>query len=84
MTHINIDRLISSCDDLQRRTIYAAGCMHSSARAFDACMRAFDRADLPAEAVTFRVFLNAPVMEYGEITIHRDGCMETRLAQSDN
>lgn len=80
MTSINIDRLLESCDQLQRRTCTAEGCMSSSVRCFNACMRAFDRKDLPAEAVTFRIFLNAPVMKYGEATIHRDGHMEMRIA----
>jgi len=78
MISINIERLIKSCDALQRRTSIADGCMHSSARCFDACMRAFDRKDLPTEAVTFRIFLNVPVMQYGEATIYRDGRMEMR------
>jgi len=78
MTAINIERLIEACDTLQRRTTYAEGCMHTSARCFDACMRAFDCKALPAEAVTFRIFLNAPVLQYGEATIHRDGRMEMR------
>ena len=78
MTNINIEKLIEACDTLQRRTTYAKGCMHSSSKCFDACMRAFDKHDLPAEAVTFRIFLNAPVMKYGEATIHRDGRMEMR------
>lgn len=78
MTHnINIDGVIAACDTLQRRTIPTKGCMHSSVRCFDACMRAFD-SKLPAEAVTFRIFLNAPVMKPGEATIHRDGCLEMR------
>lgn len=80
MTNADIDRLLKSCDALQRRTAYAEGCMSSSARCFDACMRAFDRKTLPANAVTFRVYLNAPVMKYGEATIYRDGRMEIRLA----
>lgn len=75
MNNINIDRLIESCDTLQRRTCTAEGCMSSSVRCFDACMRAFDNA-LPAQAITFRVFLNAPVMKYGEATIYMDGHME--------
>ena len=78
MTPINITALIDSCDALQRRTIYRPGCMHLSYRAFDACMRAFDCKALPAEAVTFKVYFNVPVMQEGEATIHRDGRMEMR------
>lgn len=79
MTTINIHGVIAACDTLQRRTVRADGCMHSSVRCFNACMRAFD-CKLPAEAVTFRIYLNAPVMKYGEATIYRDGRMEMRTA----
>lgn len=78
MTQINISALINSCDALQRRTISKEGFMHSSCRCFDACMRLFDRKKLPAEAVTFQVYFNAPVMKQGEATIYRDGRMEMR------
>lgn len=80
MTNINIDRLIESCDALQRRTCYHDGCMHVSSKCFMACLRAFEDKALPAEAITFRVFLNVPVMRFGEATIHRDGSMEIRIA----
>lgn len=75
---IDIDNLIKSCDLLQQRTISCAGYMHSSVRCFDACMRAFDRKALPAEAITFAVYFNAPVMKPGKATIYRDGRMEMR------
>jgi hypothetical protein len=78
MKKINVAKLIESCDALQRRTITAEGCMHSSSRCFDACMRAFDKKDLPAESITFKVFFNAPVMKYGEATLNRDGSMQMR------
>lgn len=78
MTHINIPALINSCDALQRRTISKKGFMHSSCKCFDACMRLFDRKNLPAEAVTFQVYFNAPVMKYGEATLNRDGSMQMR------
>lgn len=77
MTTIDIDRLIDSCDALQRRTTAEPGYMHSSCRCFDACMRAFD-CRVPAEAITFSIFLNAPVLKPGEATIYRDGHMEMR------
>ena len=82
MTQINVSKLIESCDALQRRTIWKEGFMHSSCMCFDACMRLFDRKTLPAEAVTFRVFFNAPVMKQGEATIHRDGRMEMRTVEA--
>ena len=79
MTNINIDKLIESCDILQRHTdAFVEGCVHGSPKVFRACMTNFDREVLPAEAVTFRVFLSYPVASYGEATIHRDGTMEIR------
>ena len=72
MESINVERLIQACDTLERRTTNASGCMHSSSRCFYACMKAFRE----AEAITFRVFLNSPIMEYGEATIHRTGKLE--------
>lgn len=77
MTNKEIDMLLKNCDELQRRTQWAEGCMYNSVRCFDACMRAFDTDVLPAEAIAFKVFLTAPIMQYGEIRIHRDGRMET-------
>lgn len=77
MTDINIPKIIDSCDLLQHRTCYVKGCMHSSVRCFDSLMRAFTGKPA-AEAVTFKIFLNAPIMGYGEATIHRDGSMEMR------
>ena len=77
MTNIEIDRLIDSCVKLQRRTAPEPGYMHSSCRCFDACMRAFD-CRVPAEAITFSIFLNAPVLKPGEATIYRDGHMEMK------
>ena len=75
-TPINTDQLIRSCDLLQQRTISLAGYMHTSSRCFDACMRAFDNSKLPANAITFKVYLNAPIMRPGEATLYRDGRME--------
>lgn len=49
----------------------------SSTYLFNACMRAFTGTP-KAEAVTFSVFINAPVMKWGEATIHRDGAVELR------
>lgn len=79
MKPINYSKVAEACDFIQRHTIFHAGYMHSSVRAFDALMRSFD-CTLPAEAVTFRIFLNAPVMAPGEITVHRDGSYEVRRA----
>lgn len=72
MGNINVEKLIEACDLLERRTVSTDGCMHSSSKCFYACMKAFRE----AEAITFRVFLNSPIMEYGEATIHRTGKLE--------
>lgn len=72
MTDLNIDGILNACDAVQRRTIYAEGYMHSCVRCFDACMRAFTGKPA-AEAVTYKIYLNAPIMKPGEVTIHRNG-----------
>ena len=77
MSTINLEGVLNACDTLQRRTIMQDGCMHSSVRCFDACMRAFTGKPA-AEAITFRIYLNAPVMRPGEATIHRDGAIQMR------
>ena len=77
MTTINISGVINACDTLSNRIITVGGERRGSAFLIDQCMRAFD-CKLPAEAVTFSVFINAPVMKDGEATIHRDGRLEMR------
>lgn len=78
--NINVIKVIESCDWIQQKTISASGYAHSSCRVFDACMRAFDGKP-NAEAVTFRVYFNSPVMKAGEVTIHRDGSRESRTTK---
>ena len=79
MNNIDIEKLIKNCDILQKYTVpFKDGCMHSSVRCFDACMRTFDREVLPAEAITFKIYLAAPVNAYGKATFYRDGKMEIR------
>ena len=77
-----LDNLLKTCDALQRRTILADGCMNSSVRAFNACMRAFT-GKLPANSVTFRVYLNAPVMKPGFCKIYADGHAEYSMTDPD-
>lgn len=76
MTNINIDKLIASCDSLAHKIVTIGGEHHGSSFIFNQCMRAFDCKALPAEAITFSVFLNAPVMKDAEATIYRDGTLE--------
>lgn len=83
MVQINVDEIIKSCDKLQRRTLSLKGYAHGSCRFFNICMRAFD-CSVPAEAVTFRVYINAPVMKEGEATIYRDGRLEMRIAEKNS
>ncbi len=78
MTNEAIDKLLESCDELQRRTIWKEGCMHNGARCFDACMRVFD-CETPANWIEFDVFFNAPMMLAGRARIYSDGHMEMRL-----
>ena len=67
-----------ACDKVQRRTIFADGCSHSSIRLFDASMRAFD-AKPAANFMSFRVFWGSPVMKEGTATIWRDGRLECQV-----
>lgn len=72
MTSINTDNIIKACDTIADRVTNI-----SSVRLFDSCMRAFTGTP-KAEAVTFSVFINAPVCKWGEATIHNDGAFELR------
>lgn len=77
-TNINISAVITACDTLAHRIITIGGERHGSSFIFNQCMRAFDRKTLPAQAITFSVFLNAPVMADAEATIYNDGRLEIR------
>ena len=78
MTDININAVAAACDRIISKTVTREGTRHGSAWLFDQCMRAFDFKALPAQAITFKVFFNAPVMREGEATIYRDGRVEFR------
>ena len=78
MTQLNTPAVISACDFVSHKIVTICGERHGSSWLFDQCMRAFDNKALPAEALTFSVFLNYPVMADGEVTIHRDGRTEIR------
>ena len=76
MTYRNTDSIITACDNIARHCTEIAGKHHGSVWLFNQVMRAFD---FPAvESVTYQVFLNAPVMSYGTVTIHRDGMYQIR------
>lgn len=72
MTDTNLTTIIEACDKVARRITNISSC-----RLFYSCMKAFEGTP-KAEAVTFSVFLNAPVMRWGEATIHNDGRVEMR------
>ena len=76
MTYRNTAAIIEACDKVARRCITIGGKYHGSAWLFDQAMRAFDHKAI--EAVTYEVYINAPVMKQGEATIHRDGRLEMR------
>ena len=73
---LNIVKVAAACDTLAHRIIAVGDEQHSERHGspwlFDKCMRAFD-CKLPAEAITISVFINAPVMQWGEATIDRGG-----------
>ena len=75
------EKIIQACDKVHRRVTKIEGKHHGAAFLFDQCMRAFT-AKLPAEAITFSVFINAPVMKPGTATIHRDGRVEMRIDET--
>lgn len=72
MYNIYIANIHEACDKVANKVTNIG-----SVRLFDACMRAFTGTP-KAEAVTFSVFFNAPVMKWGEATIHSDGSCELR------
>ena len=70
---INVSKLIDTCDSLARRVITIGGKYHGSVFLFDQCMRAFTNKHLPAQAITFSVYLGYPVNYDGFARIDRDG-----------
>ena len=73
---INIDGVYEATNTLYHRILTIGGQRHGAAWIYDQCMRAFDCEALPAEAITFSVYIGSPVMKPGEATIHRDGRLE--------
>lgn len=78
MAQINISAVIDACDSLSHKIVTVGGERRGSSFLFNQCMRAFDNKNLPAQSITFSVFLNAPVMRDGEATIDRDGNLTIR------
>ena len=72
MYNIYLANIHEACDKVAAKVTNIG-----SVRLFDACMRAFTGTP-KAEAVTFSVFINTPVMKWGEATIHNDGAYELR------
>ena len=80
MSNINVEAVIRACDSLSHKIITVGGEYHGSPFLFDQCMRAFDNRRLPAQAITFSVFLGMPLMCEGEATIDREGHLTIRRA----
>ena len=80
MTNTQIDGIIKACDTVARRCITIGGKYHGSVWLFNQCMRAFDCKALPAQAITFEVYIGYPMMQEGEVTIDRDGHLTMRTA----
>lgn len=72
---INVDELIKTCDKLSHRCTSICNTHHGSAWLFDKLMRYFE-SEPCADAVTLPIFINAPIMECGVATIHRNGLLE--------
>jgi len=79
MADINIDGIINASDSLAHKIITIGGQRKGSSYIFNQCMRAFDHPALPAQSITFSVFLNAPVMKDAEATIDRAGNLTISL-----
>lgn len=76
---MNIDKIDQASRTLAHRVqAFHDGCISGEVRIFNACMRMFD-ATPPAQAVTFRVFYGAPVMQYGTATIDSSGNLICQL-----
>ena len=70
---VNVSALLDSCNKLDQRTYYVAGCLRYSKDYFEACMQAFNSPSV--EAVSYSIFFDAPVWKYGEASLYRDGHM---------
>lgn len=75
MYDFNVSKIIDACDTLSRRAITIGGEYHGSVFLFDQCMRAFTNRHLPAQAITFSVYLGYPVNQDGLAQIERDGTL---------
>ena len=73
MYDFNVSKIIEACDMVARRVITIGGEYHGSVFLFDACMRAFDNKRLPAQALTFSVYIGYPVNYEGFARIDRHG-----------
>ena len=78
MYGVNFIELDKNVKLLERRTIPHKGCIFGACRTFNTIMRAFSNKSL--EAITYMVFLNAPIMKFGTVTFYRDGNMTMRVA----
>ena len=75
---LNTEEIIRACYFLSHKIVSVEG-IHSGSIfqfLFNQCMMVFTNKNLPAEAITFSVYFNVPVMKDGEATIYRDGKLE--------
>lgn len=74
MKNVNIAGIITATDTIAYKSTTIGGKRHGASWLFDKVMRAFS-CDM-VEAVTYEVFLNAPIMKPAFATIHRNGDFE--------
>lgn len=77
---INTQALITTCDTIAQRCKRIAGTYHGSSWLFDKLMRYFT-AEPSCESVTIPVFIKAPVMKNGEVTISKDGSFAMKVEE---
>lgn len=78
---LNYNTIITAAEYIARHCTNIADTMHGRVWLADKLIRAFESS--PAtEAITFNVYLQAPVFCDGEATVHRDGNVELKRKES--
>ena len=75
MSEAHENELMKNAFLLEERTLDLPGYMHLADDCIDACISAFE-ADVPAESITFRIFLADPVNKDGYAEFNSDGSMK--------
>ena len=81
MKNMDILGIIEAADKIARRCVTICNTYHGSAWLTDKVIRFFE-SERCANAITFPVYINAPVMQNGEATIYRDGAFEMRIVHA--